>query len=363
MAAGRVRTPQDFHDALTAQKPGVDVTVAVDALGGDRAPEVVIDGALEVAGPTLKVVLVGPEATLRALLPGGRHDYIDIVHAPDKIGSGDEPVEAVRGRPQSSLVVAARLVANGRADACVTMGNTGAALAAGLLHVHRIKGVLRPALCTLLPAVPTPVVFLDAGANAEVRPESLRQFAVMGQVFAQEVLGIERPTVGLLSIGEEPSKGSALVIEAHKLLAADPQVEFYGNVEGRDLTQHTVDVIVADGFSGNVALKVFEGTARTIVSEIRNAVMGSLRSKVGAAIMSRDLRRIAEAMDPEQYGGAYLLGLRRPVIVGHGSSHAKGVANGIRTASRGVTSELLTTMAARIATGSAEPVAPDENPR
>jgi len=355
VAADRVLTPHDVHAALTAQKPGVAVTVAVDAMGGDHAPEVVVDGALEVAGPALRVALVGPEATLRALLPGGRHEHIEIVHAPEKIGSGDEPVEAVRGRPQSSLVMAARLVADGRADAFVTMGNTGAALAAGLLHIHRIKGVLRPALCTLLPAVPTPVVFLDAGANAEVRPEALRQFAVMGQVFAQEVLGISSPTVGLLSIGEEPTKGSALIIEAHRLLAADRQVNFYGNVEGRDLTRHTVDVIVADGFSGNVALKVFEGTARTIVTEIRNAVLGSLRAKIGAAIMSRDLQRIAEALDPEQYGGAYLLGLRHPTIVGHGSSHAKGVANGIRTASRGVTSELLPTIAARLGQGEQAP--------
>jgi glycerol-3-phosphate acyltransferase PlsX len=196
--------------------------------------------------------------------------------------------------------------------------------------------------------VPLPVVFLDAGANAEVRPEGLRQFAILGQVFAQEMLGIERPSVGLLSIGEEPSKGTAAVIEAHRLMAADPQINFYGNVEGRDLTHHSVDVIVADGFSGNVALKVFEGTARTVVGEIRNAVLGSWRAKIGAAIMSRDLRKIAQALDPEQYGGAYLLGLRHPMIVGHGSSKAEGVANAVRTASRGVTSELLPTIARRV---------------
>lgn len=324
------------------------VRVAVDALGGDHAPGVVTEGALEVAAESLRILLVGPAATLRGLLPAGEHPFIEIVEAPDMIGSGDEPVGAVRGRPHSSLVVAARLVADGRADAFVSMGNTGAALAAGLLHVHRIKGVLRPALCTLLPAVPSPVVFLDAGANAEVRPEALRQFAIMGQVFAQEVLGVASPTVGLLSIGEEPTKGTATVIEAHKLMAADPLINFYGNVEGRDLTRHTVDVVVADGFSGNVALKVFEGTAKTIVSEIRNAVLGSLRAKIGAAIMAKDLRRIAAALDPEQYGGAYLLGLRRPMIVGHGSSGARGVANGIRTASRGVTSDLLPTIARRL---------------
>jgi glycerol-3-phosphate acyltransferase PlsX len=352
----KVLTPHDIQAALTAQKPGVVVRVAVDALGGDHAPEAVVEGALRAAGELLHVMLVGPEQQLRELLPAGR-PYVEIVPASDKIGSGDEPVEAVRGRPQSSLVVAARLVADGRADAFVTMGNTGAALAAGLLHVHRIKGVLRPALCTLLPAVPLPVVFLDAGANAEVRPEGLRQFAVLGQVFAQEVLGIEHPSVGLLSIGEEPSKGTAAVIEAHRLMAADPQINFYGNVEGRDLTYHRTDVIVADGFSGNVALKVFEGTARTVVGEIRNAVLGSWRAKIGAAIMSRDLRKIAQALDPEQYGGAYLLGLRHPMIVGHGSSGAEGVANAVRAAARGVTSELLPTIARRVAGHHAAPAA------
>ncbi len=340
---------------MTVQKPGVVVRVAVDALGGDHAPEAVVEGALLSASELLRVVLVGPPERLGALLPPGGHPHIEIVAATDKISSGDEPVEAVRNRPESSLVVAARLLADGRADAFLSMGNTGAALAAGLLHVHRIKGVLRPALCTLLPAVPLPVVFLDAGANAEVRPEGLRQFAVLGQTFAQEMLGIERPSVGLLSIGEEPSKGTQAVIEAHRLIAADPQINFYGNVEGRDLARHVVDVIVADGFSGNIALKVFEGTARTIVGEIRSAVLGSLRAKIGAAIMSRDLRKISEALDPEQYGGAYLLGLRRPMIVGHGSSHARGVASGIRTASRGVTSELLPTIARRLGGDGSQP--------
>ena len=353
----KLLTPHDIQAALTAQQPGVVVRVAVDGLGGDNAPEAVVEGALRAAGELLRVVLVGPPERLSALLPAGGHPHIEIVPATDSIASGDEPVDAVRNRPDSSLVVAARLVADGRADAFVSMGNTGAALAAGLLHVHRIKGVLRPALCTLLPAVPMPVVFLDAGANAEVRPEGLRQFAILGQTFAQEILGIERPSVGLLSIGEEPSKGTQAVIEAHKLIAADPEINFYGNVEGRDLTRHVVDVIVADGFAGNIALKVFEGTAKTIVGEIRNAVLGSRRAKVGAAIMSRDLRKISEALDPEQYGGAYLLGLRRPMIVGHGSSHAQGVASGIRTASRGVTSELLPTIARRLSGDAARPEA------
>ena len=231
--------------------------------------------------------------------------------------------------------MAARLVADGQADAFVSMGNTGAALAAGLLHVHRIKGVLRPALCTLLPAVPTPVVFLDAGANAEVRPEALRQFAVMGQVFAQEVLGIEQPSVGLLSIGEEPTKGTPVVIEAHRLLAADPQINFYGNVEGRDLTRHTVDVVVADGFSGNIALKVFEGTARTIVGEIRDAV---------PRLAARQARRRPHVARPQAHRrGARPRAVRRRLPAGPAPADGRrsrqlarpGVANGVRTASRG----------------------------
>jgi len=354
MAEARLLTPHDIQAALTAQKAGVTVRVAVDALGGDHAPEIVVDGVLQAANALLKVLLVGPEGRLRELLAGRESPFVEIVDAADRIASGDEPVEAVRGKPGSSLVTAVRLTSEGAAEACFSAGNTGAMLAAGMLHVHRIKGVMRPAICTLLPAVPLPVVFLDAGANADVRPEHLRQFAVMGQVFAHEVLGIADPTVGLLSIGEEPGKGNAVTIEAHKLIAADPQINFFGNVEGHQLVQRTVDVIVADGFAGNIALKVFEGTAKTIVSEIRKAVSGSGRAKVGAAIMAPDLRRIGAALDPEEYGGAYLLGLRRPLIIGHGSSRAKGVANGIRTASRGVTSELLPTLAARIEAAGAQ---------
>ena len=363
MDARRISTPHDIHAALRAQKAGVTVRVAVDALGGDRAPEVVVDGALAAAGELLRVILVGPSGTLRELLAGRESPFVEIAAASERIGSGDEPVEAVRSKPDASLVVAARMTAGGQADAFFSAGNTGAVLAASLLHVHRMKGVLRPAICTLLPAVPLPVVFLDAGANAEVRPEHLRQFAIMGQAFATEVLGLERPQVGLLSIGEEPTKGTQTTIEAHRLMVEDPRIAFFGNVEGRDLMVRTVDVIVADGFAGNIALKVFEGTARVIVTEIRNAVTGSLRAKLGAAIMAPDLRRIARALDPEEYGGAYLLGFKRPVVIGHGSSGVRGIENAIRTASRAVTSDLLPTIAQLITTSVDErpqPASPDD---
>jgi phosphate acyltransferase len=348
MTTKTVPTPHDVLRALRTQEGGTTVRVAVDALGGDHAPEVVVDGALAAAGESLRVSLVGPEATLRGLLAGRESDNVEVVAANERIAAGDEAVGAVRSRPDASLVVAARMVADGQADAFFSAGNTGAALAAGLLHVKRIKGVARPAICTLLPAVPLPIVFLDAGANAEVRAEHLRQFAVMGQAFASELLGMERPLVGLLSIGEEPTKGSMLVVDAHRLLAGDPEINFYGNVEGRDLSNHTVDVVVTDGFTGNVALKVFEGTAKTIVGEIRGAVNRSWRAKLGAAIMAPDLRRIASALDPEEYGGAYLLGLRRPMVIGHGSSGSRGIENAIRTASRAVTSCLLSTIEERI---------------
>ena len=235
MSRDELLTPHEVHERLTRVAGDVTVTVALDAAGGDNAPAEIVKGALAVVGERLRVLLVGPEERLRSLSGVAGNPFVDVVHAPDVIGASDEPTKAVRGKPDSSLVMTARLVAEGRADACVSAGNTGAVVVAGLLHVRRMKGVLRPAICQLMPAVPLPVVLLDVGANAEVRPEHLRQFAVMGQVFASEVVGLHDPEVGLLSIGEEPTKGTPVVIEAHKLLSDDPAINFYGNVEGYDI--------------------------------------------------------------------------------------------------------------------------------
>jgi glycerol-3-phosphate acyltransferase PlsX len=323
--------------------------VAVDAHGGDFAPAEIVRGALQAASEQVRVVLVGRQAELHPLAGGA--PFVEIVHAPDVIGAGDEPARAVRGLPQSSLVVAVKLVAEGRADAVFSAGNTGACLAAGLLHVHRLKGVARPAICTVLPGRPHPTLLLDAGANAEVRPEHLRQFAIMGQAYARAVLGVTAPTVGLLSIGEEPTKGTPLVIEAHRLLAADPAVAFYGNVEGRDLLNGTVDVVVSDGFSGNVALKSSEGAARAVLGAVKDAVAGSWRAKLGALLMRRELLAVRAALDPEEYGASPLLGMNRPVLIGHGTTHAKGAANAVRCAARCVTSGLVETIAERLAAG------------
>ena len=321
--------------------------VAVDANGADLGPGEVAAGARIAAQQGVGILLFGPAAEL-----GEGGGGIEIVDAPVSIAKDPDPVRAVRGTPEASIVAAARAVAEGRAQALVCNGSTGAALVAGQLQIRRAPGVHRPALALTLPVPGRPVTLLDVGANADVRPEILVQFAFMGAAYASAMLGVTRPRVGLLSNGSEAERGSQLVLETHARLlaqcAGSDALVFIGNVEGSGLTQGVADVVVTDGFTGNVALKVFEGTARTIVGEIRSAVLGSLRAKIGAAIMSRDLRHIAQALDPEQYGGAYLLGLRHPMIVGHGSSHAAGVANGIRTASRGVTSELLPTIARRL---------------
>jgi len=294
-------TPHEVHERLTRVASDVTVTVALDAAGGDNAPDEVVKGALAVAGERLRVLLVGPQERLRSLPGVAVNQFVEIVHAPDLIGSNDEPTKAVRSKPDSSLVMAARLVADGKADACVSAGNTGAVVVAGLLHVRRMKGVLRPAICQLMPAVPLPVVLLDVGANAEVRPEHLRQFAVMGQVFAAEVVGLPDPQVGLLSIGEEPTKGTPVVIEAHRVLSEDPAINFYGNVEGRDIMARVVDVIVTDGFSGNIALKVTEGTARVVLQEIRNAVTGSWRAIRILLRLSRPRARDKRVLDTTGY--------------------------------------------------------------
>ena len=328
------------------------VTVAVDAEGGDNAPEAIVEGAVKASSEKLKVLLVGREARLREL--AGRAPHVQIVNAPDIIGSGDEPARAVRDKPQSSLVMAARLVAEGRADAFLSAGNTGACLAAGLLTVRRLPGVLRPAICVLLPAKPRPTVLLDAGANAEVRPEHLLQFAILGRAFAREVMGVNEPSVGLLSIGEEPGKGTPLVIEAHRLLAEKLGTAFYGNVEGRDLLNPVVDVVVTDGFTGNVALKASEGAARAVLGWLKQAVEGSTRAKIGALLLKPDLMRMRATMDPEEYGAMHLLGMRRPMLIGHGSSRARGVENAVRYAARAVSGGLVEAIAARLAESAAQ---------
>ena len=349
MSEGRSRRYTSPHEVTAAWSAAGDdrqVRVAVDAAGGDHAPEAVVTGALEVAGPSLTVVLFGDEARLRPLVAGAPH--VEIVHADDVIGSADEPASAARHKTASSMVVGAKAVAAGDADAFVGAGNTGAMLACALLYIRRQRGVQRPAICTIMPAAPTPVAMLDVGANADVRADHLRQFALMGQIFARELMGIERPRVGLLSIGEESTKGSQLVLEAHKLIAADERVDFYGNVEGRDVMNRLVDVVVTDGFTGNVVLKTVEGTARAVMKALRSAIDHSAVTKLGALALRGELLRIRAALDPEEYGGAFLIGMSAPVVIAHGSSGPRGIANAIRLGRRGVVTGLLPTIAAEL---------------
>jgi glycerol-3-phosphate acyltransferase PlsX len=346
-------SPHEVTAAWSAAAGERTVRVALDAFGGDNAPQSVIDGALQAAGPQLEVVLVGDESRLRELLPAGAA-HISIAHAGDVIAAHDEPARAARDKTDSSIVVGLKLVHAGEADAFVSAGNTGAVVAGSLLYVRRIRGVGRPAICTIMPAMPRPVAFLDVGANAEVRPEHLRQFAVMGQAFAREVMGIAEPDVGLLSIGEEPTKGTSDVIEAHRLIAADSRIRFYGNIEGRDIMNRTVDVVVTDGFTGTVTLKTIEGTARAILGALRATVMLTPVTKVGGLLLQSKLQVLREALDPEEFGGALLVGMNAPVIIAHGNSGARGIAQAVRMGRRGVVSDLLPSITRELGAGGPE---------
>jgi phosphate acyltransferase len=253
----------------------------------------------------------------------------------------DKPAEAVRGKPDSSLVRAVRAVGDGEAHAVVSAGNTGAMLAASLLHVRRLKGVYRPGIAVVIPTAHGPSVLIDAGANAEARPEHLLQFGHMGSIFAEEVLGIERPRVRLLSIGEEPEKGNQLTLDAHALLAAS-SLRFEGNVEGRTLLEGESDVIVCDGFTGNVALKTLEGTIRCLMLALRSEIESTTRGKLGGLLVRPAARNLRARLDPETTGGGYLLGLRGIVVIAHGSSSRLAIANAIRLAARGLEHDVVT---------------------
>ena len=303
------------------------VRVAVDALGGDRAPEEIVAGAAGAASPDIEPVLYGPSGLAANGLP--------LVAASEAIEMDESPVEAVRAKPGSSLVLAVRAVADGEADTVVSAGNTGAMLAASLLHVRRLPGVFRPAIAVVIPARRGPSVLIDGGANADARPEHLLQFAHMGAVFAEEILGVEEPEVRLLSIGEENEKGNQLTLEAHELLAASA-LRFAGNRESRWLLEGGADVVVTDGFTGNVALKALEGTIRSVLESLRDELGSSLRGKLGGLLIRPGTQRVRQRLDPETYGGAYLLGLRGLVVIAHGSSSRVAIANAIRLAARGV---------------------------
>lgn len=309
--------------------------LAIDAMGGDHAPEEIVKGAI--AGvqehPQLEIILVGDEDQIKPLI--NDHPRLSILHTKEKIESTDKPVKAVRSKKDASMVLAIREVKEGRADAVISAGNTGALMAAGLFGVGRIKGIDRPALAPTLPTINKGQGFLllDAGSNMDAKPEHLLQYAIMGSIYVEKVLEKKAPRVGLLNIGEEPGKGNELSKQAYNLLK-DAPVNFVGNVESRDILSGVADIVVADGFSGNLILKCIEGSALSFFSIIKKELMSSTFSKLVAGLLYPKFKGIKKMMDYSSYGGACLFGLAAPVIKAHGSSNAKGIYTTINQAQR-----------------------------
>ena len=317
------------HNHSQPEPTDLAVKLTLDAEGGDNSPAEIVAGALLAASPTLRVLLVGRPEVVEPFLVGVKTDNVDLVASASVISSHQEPAAAVRQFQDSSIVVGALTVADGRSQGFVSAGSTGAMLAAGLLVVKRVSGVRRPAIVTTLPGLHGPVVLLDSGANADCRPENLLEFGVLGTAYARTVLGLTEPRVGLLNIGTEEGKGSELVQAAYRLLT-DSTLNFVGNVEGHDLLRNTADVVVTDGFTGNVALKLLEGCGSSLFVRIREAAQSGVRAKVGGALLKPTLRGLRAALDPEEYGGTYLLGVRGLVIICHGNSSRHAIANALR---------------------------------
>jgi len=311
-------------------------TVALDGRGVERGVEVLVAGARAAAAGGIGVRVFGDRDELAAL---DGVSGVELLPAPGEITNDDDPVGAVREATDASIVLAAADVAEGGSDALVSAGPTGATMTAALFAMRRSRGVRRPALAVQL-AVPgrdgPPTLLLDVGANAEVRTGDLVQFAHLGSAFSQTVLEVERPRVALLSVGEEPKKGTPDVVDAHAELAASDALDFRGNIEGRDLLSGKVDVVVTDGFTGNVALKTIEGTALSVAGAVSDAARSNPVATVGGLLLRPALGGLRRRMDPDTTGGAILLGLRGVAVVGHGSSGADGIANAIRLAARAV---------------------------
>jgi glycerol-3-phosphate acyltransferase PlsX len=324
--------------ASTVHPQPLQLPIALDAMGGDHMPDAAVEGAVRAANEGERVLLVGDEGRLSPLLRA--HGVaLEIVHAPDVIGM-EESASDVRRRRESSIAVATRLVKEQRAAAVVSMGHSGATMAAALLILGRLPGVERPAILANIPTKRGFSALIDAGANADARPAWLQQFALMGSVYARAFYDTDRPTVGLMSIGEEEGKGNELTLSAHALLKNTPGLHFHGNVEGRDLLLGTTDVVVTDGFTGNVMLKLAEGEAKVLFGMVRDALQSSWRAKLGGLLVRPALRRVAALLDPGTYGAQPLLGVQGDAFIGHGSADARAVRNAIATARKMVQSEV-----------------------
>ncbi len=310
-------------------------TVAVDGFGAEQGPEVLAEGVRRAAAEGINLRVFGPAADLR--LEGV--ERVEVVDTSDWIDNNAEPVKAVRSRPESSIVRAVADVAEGRSDAIASHGSTGATMAAATFGLRRMKGIQRPALAAQVPIPGKPVLFLDIGANTDVRAQHLVQFAYLGAAFSRAVLGAENPQVGLLSVGEEPGKGTESVVEANRQLSEAEGIHFVGNVEGGDLMAAKVDVVVTGGFVGNIAVKVMEGTVRAVTAAISDRARSNPIAAAGGLLLKPALGGLKKELQPDATGGAILLGLRGIAVVGHGSAGAEGIANGIRVAARTVETE------------------------
>jgi len=306
------------------------VTVALDGFGAEQGFGVLAEGARAAAADGTRLRVFGPPEEFGLEGVAG----IEVVPTSEWIGNGEDAVSAVRAKKEASVVLAAADVAAGRSAAMVSCGSTGATMAAATFGLRRLKGVQRPALAVQLPVPGKPVLFLDVGANVEVRAQHLVQFAFLGAAFSEAVLGVERPRVGLLSVGEEAGKGREEVVAANDALTAAKGIDFVGNVEGRGLPANAADVVVTDGFTGNVSLKLMEGTAKAVTGAIRGAARSNPLASIGGLLMRPALGGLRRELHPDGTGGAILLGLRGIAVVGHGSAGAEGIANAIRLAAR-----------------------------
>lgn len=318
--------------------------IAVDALGGDNAPRDTVSGAVAAAGKLSgdEVVLVGDEGVITPLLPKDAPPNVSLKEARGPIGMDEEPASALRSHPDLSVAVCARVVGDGEADAFFSAGSTGATVTAALLYTGRLRGCRRPGIATYLP-FSSPALLIDAGATVSCRGQDLLNFAILGSVFARRYMGLERARVALINVGEEAGKGDELAKEAYTLLEECPQIRFVGNAEGTDLATGKADVLVTDGFTGNVVLKTAEGVSGELMSMIRSAVTGSPVSTLAAGVLRPKLMAVRERVDPERYGGSFLLGVNAPVVIGHGSTRALGVENailGISRAGEGMVGEM-----------------------
>lgn len=318
--------------------------LAIDAMGGDNAPKEIVLGAMKAlqAFQDLHIVLVGDEKLIKNHLTN--EERITIIHTDEVILATDEPVRAVRRKKNSSMVLAAKMVADGEADGCISAGNTGALMAAGLFVVGRIDGIERPALSPTLPTIGGEgFLLLDVGANVDAKAEHLLQNAIMGSIYCEKVRGVQNPRVGLLNIGTEEKKGNELAKQAFDLLQT-ADINFVGNVEARDLLDGVADVVVTDGFTGNMVLKTIEGTALSVFKMLKTTLTSSFKSKMAAAILKPDLMELKTKMDYSEYGGAGLFGLKAPVIKAHGSSDANALYNAVRQAREMVEKEVAETI-------------------